>query len=118
MIEFGGVIYYLDMEAFDKAITNQNVNPTEKITIVDKKTVTDASGSTISTETVESFRERGKDIDTPKYDILRMMFEILMNEKGEFDDTLGADRALAKTALSYKIAFNTLYHYGIIKEQE
>jgi hypothetical protein len=51
--------------------------------------------------------------------MIRLMMEILMDGTEETDDdTLGADRALEKTSLSYKIAFNTLYNYGILKEQE
>lgn len=118
MIDFGGTIYYLDMEAFDKAITPPNIKPTDKIKQVDKKTVTNEEGKVVGTETIESVRERGKEVDGAKYDMLRMMVEIIMEEKSEVDDTLGADRALEKSPLSYKIAFNTLYRYGIIKEQE
>jgi hypothetical protein len=118
MIEFGGVLYYLDMDAFDKAITPPNIKPTDKIKEVDKKTVTNELGDVVGTEITETIRLRGKEIDGAKYDILRMMIEVIMEEKAEIDDTLGADRALEKTALSYKLAFNTLFRYGILKEQE
>lgn len=118
MIEFGGVLYYLDMDAFDKAITPNNIKSTDKIKTTDKKVVTNEEGKVIGTEIIESVRERGKEVDGAKYDILRMMIEIIMDNKDETDDSLGADRALEKTSLSYKLAFNTLFRYGIIKEQE
>jgi hypothetical protein len=42
-----------------------------------------------------------------------------MDGTEETDDTsLGAERALDKTSLSFKIAFNTLFTYGVLKEQE
>jgi hypothetical protein len=117
MIEFGGVIYYIDINAFDKAVTTPN-KPTEKVKQSDKKTVTNEEGNIVGTETVELIRERGKEIDAPKYDVLRMMLEVLIDYDDESDTSLGADRALDKTPLSYKLAFNTLINYGILREKE
>ena len=119
MIEYGGVIYYIDVEAFEKIVSSTN-KPTEKVKTQDKKTVTNENGQVIGTELLESTRERGKEIDPSKYDVLRMMIEVLIDDDSNDDEdtTLGADRALGKKSLSYKIAFNTLYHYGILKEKE
>lgn len=47
-----------------------------------------------------------------------MMVEVLIDSDDESDTSLGADRALEKTPLSYKFAFNTLIEYGILKEKE
>ena len=47
-----------------------------------------------------------------------MMIETLIDYDDESDTSMGAERALDKTPLSYKLAFNTLYHYGILKEKE
>lgn len=119
MIEYGGVIYYIDVEAFEKIVSSTN-KPTEKVKTQDKKTVTNENGQVIGTELLESTRERGKEIDPSKYDVLRMMIEVLIDDDSNDDEdtTLGADRALGKKSLSYKLAFNTLYHYGILKEKE
>jgi hypothetical protein len=35
----------------------------------------------------------------------------------EKDDSLGLDRVLEKRPLSYRIAFNTLLEYNILKEE-
>jgi hypothetical protein len=118
MIEFGGVIYYIDINAFDKAVTTPNNKTKEKVTQSDKKIVTDENGRVIGTETLEHIHERGKEIDAAKYEVLRLMLEVLVDYDEEFDVSLGADRALDKASLSYKLAFNTLYNYGILKEKE
>jgi hypothetical protein len=47
-----------------------------------------------------------------------MMIEIITDDMEDTDDSLGVDRALEKTSLAYKIAFNTLHNYGILKEVE
>ena len=51
---------------------------------------------------------------------MRTMIEVVLDvtDSDEIDDTMGAERGLEKASLSFKIAFNTLYEYGIIKEKE
>jgi hypothetical protein len=119
MIEFGGIYYYIDINAFDKAVTSPNkTNKEDKQT--ETKTVTDDKGNVIGTEINTISREKDKEIETAKYDVLRLMLEVLIEHGNDEDNdtTLGADRALEKNSLSYKIAFNTLYNYGILKEKE
>lgn len=119
MIEFGGNIYYIDIEALEKVIKPVGVEPTDKIVEREEKIVLDPNNNIVSTEVTEVSRERGREIDGAKYDIIRMMLEIVTDGTEETDDTaLGAERALDKTSLSFKIAFNTLYNYGVLKEQE
>lgn len=118
MIEFGGVVYYIDVDAIQKVVIPKGMKPTDKVTTKDVKTVTNEQGVVVGTETIESIRERGLEIDAIKFDTLRLMLETLIDYNDEIDDSLGADRALEKTPLAYKLAFNTLYHYGILKEKE
>jgi hypothetical protein len=44
------------------------------------------------------------------------MLDVVLDVTEEIDETLGAEMGLEKSSLSFKIAFNTLYEYGIIKE--
>lgn len=119
MIEFGGSIYYIDLDALEKTIKPNGIEPTDKIVEREEKAILDSEGNITGSEITEVSRERGREIDGAKYEMIRLMMEILMDGTEETDDdTLGADRALEKTSLSYKIAFNTLYNYGILKEQE
>jgi len=119
MIEFGGSIYYIDLDALEKTIIPKGVNPTDKVIEREEKVHVDSDNKVVHTDITEVSRERGREIDGAKYEMIRLMMEILMDGSEETDDTtLGAERALDKTSLSYKIAFNTLYNYGILKEQE
>lgn len=119
MIDFGGVVYSIDLEAFSKAIKLGDTKPTDVVSHKTVKTFRDSEGNIINSEMTETFTERGFEVDGGKYDTLRMLLEIIMDDVDEeTDDTLGADRALDKLGLSYKIAFNTLISYGIIKEIE
>lgn len=118
MIEFGGVLYYIDLTALDKAITPVGFKPNDKISSFTTTTTKDSTGMIISIEEIENSMLRGKEIDAAKFEIIRTMIEILLDTEDESDSSLGAERALEKMPLSYKLAFNTLYNYGIIKEKE
>ena len=118
MIEFGGIFYYIDIDALDKTITPKGVKPTDMVTLYEKKQVLNEEGKLVGTELNETTSVRGKEIDGPKYDILREMIMTLLSDEEETDTTMGVDRALEKTPLSYKLAFNTLFTYGILKEKE
>lgn len=118
MIEYGGILYYIDIDALDKTITPKGTKQTDVISVKEVRTVYDASGTVSGTEMTETSSLRGKEIDGPKYEVIRMMVETVIDYNEESDDSLGAERGLAKTPLAYKLAFNTLYQYGILKEKE
>jgi hypothetical protein len=119
MIEFGGNIYYIDVEALENTIKlEHNVNK-EDVVEIKEVTYTDVKTGVQTHKVTKKISERSREIDATKYDILRLMIEILMDSSEDTeDDSLGAERALDKTSLGYKIAFNTLLNYGILKEKE
>lgn len=118
MLEFGNVTYYIDLSKLDNIIyINDNKNKTIKT--VEKKTVKDGANNLIGIEEIEHIHERGKEIDPAKYEVIRLLLETVIDFIDEdLDTSLGADRALEKTPLQFKLAFNTLYNYGIITEKE
>jgi hypothetical protein len=118
MIEYGGVVYYIDLKAFDKFITI--TKPDEKLETKEFKITRDADSTILSTEEYTHITDKQKEVNAPNFDILRTMIEILLeSEDGDEEDTtLGADRALEKKPLSYQLCFNTLMNYGILKEKE
>lgn len=118
MLEFGDSIYYIDIKAFDKAITLQDVNKTKTISEKEFKTILDSDGKVIGQEIIEKTIPQNKEIDAAKYDLLKTFVEYIIDYSDETDDTLGSDRALSQTSLGYKIVFNTLIQQGIIKEKE
>ena len=118
MIEFGGVTYYIDFTAFDKAITLSGTKPTDLVSSSETKITKNGEGEIIQIEELVSSSPRGKEIDVAKYEIIRNMIDVLLDYEDDSDMSLGAEIALDKTPLSYKLAFNTLYNYGILREKE
>lgn len=118
MLEFGGVIYYLDLEEFEKVITINRTEPNNNVIVTEVREIKDDKGQVISIEKKEITSERNREIDATKYEVIRLMLDVLMELTTETDESLGVDRALDKAPLAHKLAFNTLYNYGILKEEE
>jgi len=118
MIDIGGSIFKIDLNAFSNALaTSVNedaLNGLERET----KSNFDVDGSPLGfTVTTREF-EKVKEIDGPKYDLLRMCLEVLLTYNEEVDDDMGIAKALESTSIPFKVAFNTLLDYGILIEVE
>jgi len=118
MINFGDSIYYLDLKAFEKAITLVDTKTENSSTDVETKQIYDGQNTLITTEVFTRKPSKGKEIDATKYDLFRTFIEYIIDSEEVDDDSLGQERALKQTSLGYKIVFNTLYKEGIIKEKE
>lgn len=118
MIEFGGVYYRFDLDGFSKSIKLGNSKPDDKYKVSTLETKTLVGGDVV-TKLTETTSERGFELDSAKYELVKTMIEIVMDDVDiDADDTLGVERAFDKFNLSYRIAFNTLLSYGILVESE
>lgn len=115
MLDFGGSVYHLDVERFTTIIKMEHPNGNEIIETSTKE-IKDDKDKTITSEVVTTKRERDMYIQQTMYELLREMIDIVLNDADEMDEELGSERALDKMSISYKIAFNTLIHYGILVE--
>jgi hypothetical protein len=119
MLEFGDSVFYIDLKAFDKAITIiDGKNPDDVNAEIEQKTTLNEKNEIVMSEVFNRTSPRSKEVDATKYDLLKTFIEYIIDYEGESDDTLGADRALAQTPLGYKIVFNTLIKENILKEKE
>ncbi len=115
MIEFGGITYYIDIKAFDEAVALKHNN--ETITTIHEKKTLNHENVVIETKVYKTTNDREREVNTARYEILRTMLEVLVDTTEEFDDSLGIDRALESSSIGFKLAFNTLLNYGILKEK-
>jgi len=89
MIEIFGEMYYLDLTALDDLVEiKKDPNPESE--------------------------EEGQQFSLIKYDILKIMIEVVMSEREEMDNNLGVIKT-SELSLPFKMAFNTLLKYNIIK---
>ena len=92
MIEIFGEMYYLDLTALDDLVEIKKGPKSEG----------DEEG------------DEGQQFSLIKYDILKIMIEVVMSEREEMDNNLGVIKT-SELSLPFKMAFNTLLKYNIIK---
>lgn len=114
MIDVGGMIYYINFDALDKLITTDDTLSAQDVSDIKTKEFIDVDGKVYKKIRNTSTYRKSKEIDGARYDCMGLMLQIIMNTDVEIDDTLGVDRGLAEMPLNWKIAFNTLQHYGIL----
>ena len=117
MIDIGGSVFMIDLNAFSSVLATKDESEGKSYEI-ETSTNYDSAGQPIGTTVISREFEKGKEIDGPKYDILRMCLEILFTYNEEVDDAMGLAKALESTSIPFKVAFNTLLDYGILKEVE
>jgi hypothetical protein len=72
------------------------------------------TGSTIVDENGKEVNE----INIFKYELIKLMIERILDEfEDETEDDVLSSLKGKKGSLSFNLAFNTLYQYGIIKEE-
>lgn len=99
MLEVLGKSYYIDFTELEEVI---NIPNSQKKVKVD-------------TEVIENNEEgESQHISIVKYETIKMMLEVILIEREEFDENLGIHNS-KKLSLPFKFAFNTLLRYGIIK---
>ena len=112
MIEIFGEIYYIDFDIIDKFLSPDSQFKPRKI-IEKQTTVTfDSKGNTISKMEVENETYKPTEINGVRFEIIRNFIEDIS------DPTNNTGASLAEMSIGFKLAFNTLTAYRILKPIE
>ena len=115
MLDIGGTQYIIDFDALEDLL---NIDPdlgAKDITEIEVKEVWEKD-EYMGKEVYTKKYPKGKEIDMTRYELIRMLFEVVLTYDLEMDDTLGIELGLKNASLPFKLSFNTLINYGIIKE--
>lgn len=116
-LDFGGVSYYIDLDAFDKLLSRDWESSDKTVKESDVIETFDKNDKLIEKTITNKNVEKNKELNIATYETVRMFLEVLLSlQSDDVDDTLGPERALMNTSLPFKISFNTLVKYGILKE--
>ena len=127
-LEFGGNAFYIELNSILETIKIEpNVEIPEPPPVVEPKSgkklkvkkLVEPEPS-IEEEILEGMSDMGGavQIDISKWEILKLMLEVIMTNQNEVDDKLGMTGLNNGTSIPFKIAFNTLLRYDILKEEE
>ena len=82
---------------------------------IDLFILSDFVGLTVKVNDDEEEQSYEKQIDVSKYEMTKLMLEIIFSNGEEVDDKMGI-AGLGNLPTSYKLAFNTLLYHNILKE--
>ena len=116
MIKIGGQHYFINFDAIETVVAGKEDFKEREITETEKKTFTNEEGKVYNIEESSRTYIRDKQYDASKYEILLMMIQVVMQNQDEIDDMMGIEATLAKLPIPFKIAFNTLLYYQVIKK--
>jgi len=116
MIELFGEFYYIDFDEID-AFLILGDDKQEKLKTTQKVEVFNANDKLISSEITHNEDIKHKEINGVRFDLIRGFIADLGDEKEEGDSALGANN-LKETGIGFKIAFNTLLAYDILKKMD
>ena len=117
MVKLFGEYYYIDFEELDDFLL---LDKDAEDIMLTTKTTTQYSGDSeeLKNKSVEvSEHIKHKEINAVKFELVRNFITDLGDEEQEDDYGLGANN-LQKTSVRFKLAFNTLMVYGILKKME
>lgn len=115
ILEFGGVAYYIDFDGIDNMLKSDDPDLAPKEVEETETETTYINGGVEKTKVNIRTYHKGREVDLSKYETYRTLFEVLLTYNESDDDSLGVERSLSKTPLPFRIAFNTLVKYGILK---
>jgi predicted metal-dependent hydrolase len=116
VLEIGGVAYYIDFDNIEKILTSTDADLEAKEMEETETETSYFNGGVEKTVIKVKQYHKGREVDLSRYETYRMMIEILLTYNEELDDALGLEVAIQGAPLSFKIAFNTLVRYGILKQ--
>lgn len=117
MLSIAGINYVFDFKKVDEVLSF-NKSQTREVQEIKIKEFYDGENKLENKVILTKKYTKPKEIDLTRYEIIKVLIEILLSFDDDFDDALGLERALKSASLPFKISFNTLMEYGIIKEIE
>ena len=120
MLDIFGKKYFIDFEVLDDfllidgSVNQDNIQKTERII-----QLFDETGKIVSKEVTIDDNIKHKEINGVRFELIRNFIEDLASgsetNSEDYDETLGS-RNLKKMPMRFKLAFNTLLFYNILKK--
>lgn len=114
MIDILGEEYYIDFEAIDDFLIIKR--DSDKLLDAEITTFYDENDEVVSKQRIGTERDRPIEINTIKFELVKGFIDDLgYNEDDNDNDPMLGAVNIGKMSLRFKLAFNTLTNYGILK---
>jgi hypothetical protein len=124
LFEIAGVKYYFDLDQLTQFIRIEKPESVDDILGEAKKELTKKPENTEDTEDSENeelveaeLEGYSQIIDITKWETTKVMIETVLTEQGPIDEAMGRTKLSNQLSIPFKLSFNTLLKYQIIKEE-
>lgn len=118
LFEIAGVKYYFDLDQLTQFIRIEKPESVDDILGEAKKELVKNPEDTENEESVEPELEGySQIIDITKWETTKVMIETVLTEQGPIDEAMGHTKLSNQLSIPFKLSFNTLLKYQIIKEE-
>jgi hypothetical protein len=114
MIDIFGEIYYIDFEQVDLFLGWDPKLKAGEVTETQQTKILDGEGNLLSTEIIETTARKPQEINAVRFDLIRNLIDDLGDEQAN-DSDIALGEKPENMSLSFKLAFNTLRAYQILK---
>lgn len=116
MINILGEEYYIDFDVIDDFVII--LNDGESLKETETRVIYDENEKLLNEEVLTKEFPKAMEVNRVKFELIKNLIDDLgYNGEGEAEDPLLGAHNMDKMSLSFKIAFNTLHHYGILKSE-
>jgi len=113
LFEIAGNKYYFDLNELSQFIRVEKPDTVEDILGEAKKEMDEESED----DDVNHI-DYSQIIDVTKWETTKVMIESVLNEQGPVDEAMGYGKLSTQLSIPFKLSFNTLLKYQIIKEDD
>jgi hypothetical protein len=121
LFEIAGVKYYFDLDQLTQFIRIEKPESVDDILGEAKKELVKNLEDTEDSENEESVEPElegySQIIDITKWETTKVMIETVLTEQGPIDEAMGRTKLSNQLSIPFKLSFNTLLKYQIIKEE-
>ena len=121
LFEIAGVKYYFDLDQLTQFIRIEKPESVDDILGEAKKELAKNPEDTEDSENEESVEPElegySQIIDITKWETTKVMIETVLTEQGPIDEAMGRTKLSSQLSIPFKLSFNTLLKYQIIKEE-
>jgi hypothetical protein len=114
LFEIAGSKYYFDLDQLSHFIRIEKPESVDDILGEAKKEMEESESEEESTP-MDAYTQI---IDVTKWETTKVMIESVLNEQGPVDEAMGYTKLSSQLSIPFKLSFNTLLKYQIIKEQD
>ena len=108
--------YYFDLDELSQFI---RIEKDETVDDILGETKNDVEGGSEEKESEEPEAPvEGQIIDLTKWETIKVMIESVLSENGPVDEAMGRTKLGEQLSIPFRLSFNTLLNYKIIKEQQ